>query len=464
MGKGALSRSTAVLGALLAASFAPAWAVEPPGTPSTVAFVGATVVPMTHERVLRERTVLVRDGRIAAIGPRDHVRVPDDALRVDAAGRHLMPGLAEMHAHVPVERPYRDEVLLLYAARGVTTIRGMLGHPTHLRLRSELAAHRVLGPRLYTSGPSFNGDTVDGAEAARGRVQEQAAAGYDFLKIHPGLTRAELEAVAAAAEATGMSFEGHVTAEVGLRGCLALGQRAIDHLDGYVRALLPAEKRPGEASLFGFGVAHRADPAGIPELVRATRTAGAAVVPTQTLLENLATPKGGAELADARPQLRFVPPRLRAEYIARKDGLLEQTSEDVMARAEDYLELRRRLIRALHDGGVDVLLGSDAPRVFNVPGFSAHRELAAMVRAGRSPYEALRAGTALAARFFGAEGRFGTVTVGAAADLVLVEGNPLDDIAAAGAIQGVMVRGRWLDADWIDRQLGALAARYAESR
>lgn len=129
---------------------------------------------------------------------------------------------------------------------------------------------------------------------------------------------------------------------------------------------------------------------------------------------------------------------------------------------EQELTARRALISAMHRSGVGMLLGSDAPQIFNVPGFSAHRELQAMVQAGLTPYEALRMATVAPAEFFGKVGQCGSIVVGADADLVLLDANPLADIANTQKIAGVMVRGRWLDRAFLDRELQAVAARVGQ--
>ncbi len=167
-----------------------------------VAFVNVTVIPMDRERLIPGQTVLVQGGRISAIGPSSRVKVPAGSSTVDGRGKFLMPGLAEMHAHIPSgEQP--DSVvhrtLFLYVSRGITTIRGMLGHPSHLDLRARAASGQLLSPTIYTSGPSLNGNSVPTAEAAARLVTEQKAAGYDFLKIHPGISRKPFDTLAATA-------------------------------------------------------------------------------------------------------------------------------------------------------------------------------------------------------------------------------------------------------------------------
>jgi imidazolonepropionase-like amidohydrolase len=334
----------------------------------------------------------------------------------------------------------------------------MLGAPAHLQLRADLAAHRVLGPRLLTAGPSLNGSSVQSPEQGARMVREQKAAGYDFLKLHPGLSRESFLAVAQTAREVGITFGGHVSQAVGLQLTLEQGQRAVDHLDGYLLALVPLAAREGR-NADDAGLVMKFEPALLPEVVRMTRAAGTWVVPTQTLYENMLGPEPVAQL-DARPEMRYVPRQQREKYAATKHSILEDphvTAEFL----QRYVNTRRQLIRALHDGGVGMLLGSDAPQTYNVPGFAVHRELKVMVAAGLTPYEALRTATSAPAEFFGTTGAYGTIVVGADADLILLRDDPLRDIANTQSIDGVMVRGRWLDRAYLDRGLQAIEQRMA---
>lgn len=429
------------------------------GAPAgTTAFVSVGVIPMDRERVLEDRTVLVRDGRIERIGPADEVEVPDGA-RVAGEGGYLMPGLGEMHAHIPPDggREWMERVLFLYLANGVTTARGMLGQPVHLQLREDVAAGEVAGPRIYTSGPSLNGNSIPGPDSARRAVRRQHEDGYDFLKIHPGLTLEEYDALVEEARRVGIRWAGHVSHDVGLHHALETGQASIDHLDKYVVALLPdgADYAPEDAGFFGYGLLERVDRSKIPELARATAEAGVWNVPTQSLLESILSRTSPEEMA-AAPEVRYMPREVVEgwkEAKARFDADPENTAE----RAEAYLQLRRDLIRALHEAGAPLLLGSDAPQIFQVPGFSVHDELRLLVESGLSPYEALATGTRNVAAYFGDEAEYGTVSEGKVADLVLLEANPLEDIAATSGIRGVMARGRWLPSDTLERRLDAIA-------
>ncbi len=444
--------SPVLLLALLAALTAgPADAQE---AGDVTAFVGVSVIPMDRERVLAGQTVIVRGDRIAEVGPAGRVRVPAGATRVDGSGKFLMPGVAEMHAHIPGAQnaAYQERVLFLYLASGVTTIRGMLGQTQHLELRERAARREIWGPTIYTSGPSFNGNSVTTPDAARRMVEAQRQAGYDFLKIHPGLSRAAFDTMAATAQRVGIRFSGHVPLDVGLERALEARYASIDHIDGFVEALagLPAGANGG---FFGLGAVDRVDESRLAALVRATREAGVWIVPTQTLMESVASGETPEQIA-ARPGTQYLPPQVLQGWINGARGWQSQvTSPQQAAR---YLALRRRLIRELFAGGVGILLGSDAPQVGNVPGFSIPQELRSYVASGLTPFQALQTGTVNVARFFGAEREVGTIEAGKRADLVLLDANPLQDIGHVARPAGVMVRGRWLPREEIERRLAAL--------
>ncbi len=140
--------------------------------PAVTAFVNVNVVPMDEDRVLRNYTVIVEQGRVMEMGPAGRVAVPPNAQRIDAAGKYLMPGLAEMHGHTP-SGPFAETVMFLYVANGVTTVRGMLGLDGHLELRRQTNAGRMIAPTLYLAGPSFRAETVQSPQHAAERVRLQ---------------------------------------------------------------------------------------------------------------------------------------------------------------------------------------------------------------------------------------------------------------------------------------------------
>ena len=427
-----------------------------------LALRNVNVLPMSSAEVLRDHTVLVEAGQITAVGPSKSVSIPDGVKILEGRGRYLMPGLAEMHAHVPGTSDFRylEDVLFLYVANGITTARGMLGEPAHLELRAKLKSHEILGPRLYTSGPSLNGRSVSSAARAARMVKEQAEAGYDFVKMHPGLSRDEYDSAMAAGEKAGIRLAGHVSAAVGLMHALESRQATIDHLDGYMAYLADAALAEGEPGVFGAGLVSRVERARIAQAAAATGSAGVWIVPTQAFVEHLMLPIPG--LAD-RPEMSYMP-RQTVDRWRRSKGGLMSSPEYSEASAKEFVKIRRELIKALHDAGAGILLGSDAPQVFNVPGFSIHAELASYLEAGLTPFEVLATGTLNPARFFSASDEYGTIEVGLAADLILLKDNPLVNLDTLRGPEGVMVRGVWLDRDVLDRRLADIAARHSAAR
>jgi imidazolonepropionase-like amidohydrolase len=441
------TRTPLVVTAVVTACVAVAPLAQPDPYQATTAFVGVTVLPMDKDAALPNQTVIVRSQKIAWVGPADAAKIPEGATRVDGKGKFLMPGLAEMHAHIPggnAPESTVERVLFLYVASGVTTIRGMLGDPRHLSYRSTVANGGVLGPRIYTSGPSFNGNTAPTREAAVDAVVQQKKMGYDLLKIHPGVPREAFDALAAKAQELKIPFAGHVPAQVGLHRAIEARYRSIDHLDGYIEALA-ASSEPSQ--FFGINLVNAVDESKLPALVKATKDAGVWQVPTQVLMDNLASDMPAEEMAK-RPEIQYaINPGEVQKWIAQKQNIAKYPQAD----RQKFLTLRRRIIKDLHAAGVPFALGSDAPQWWNVPGFSIHRELRSMVDAGLTPYEALRSGTQNVGTYLGTSD--GVVAAGRRADLILLDANPLQDIGNSSRVAGVLVNGRWLSKADIDKRL-----------
>jgi imidazolonepropionase-like amidohydrolase len=416
------------------------------------------VIDVTSGDVLADRDVLVEDGRIVQVTDGSTID-PDAFTTIDGDGGYLMPALAEMHAHVPPasqgEQRTRD-VLTLFLANGVTTIRGMLGEPAHLELRDALTRGEIEGPRLVTSGPSFNGRTVESPEQGVERVRAQVAAGYDFLKIHPGLNREEFSAIAKAAHEAGIPIAGHVSFETGLDTALALGQDSIDHLDAYAEALVPADHPLHDQApqFFGLNLADGMDATRAAALAQATAEAGVWQVPTQSLFE---TTVGALSLEAlrARPGMDMLGETLLGNWNGAVENIRGQMNGEQRVR---FLEVRRALLKEMQAAGVGLLLGSDAPQIMNVPGYSVHQELAYLVAAGLTPLEALQTGTVNVARYFGEDDR-GRIAPGMVADLLLLDANPLEDIHNTTRIRGVANGGHWYDQATLASMLDAVRGR-----
>jgi imidazolonepropionase-like amidohydrolase len=423
-----------------------------------VALVGVNVIPMDRERVLDGHTLVVRDGVIAALGPAASVKVPEGALVVEARGKYVIPGLAEMHGHLQGgDTALGERILELNALYGVTTLRNMQGHPAHLTLRDRVNRRELLGPRLYTAGPALGGN-IKTAEQAIQVVTEQKRAGFDLLKIQEGMSRPVFDAMADAAHRLKIPFAGHVPADVGLPRALEARYASIDHLDGYVEALVPPDAQAdlNNAGFFGSSVAGKADLSRLGKIVADTKAAGTAVVPTETLIEQFFTP-APIESLFAKPALRYLPADMVAGWEKQKRSFMSGTGNIPEAQREQLYTLRRTIIRKLQDGGVRLVLGADSPQVLNVPGVAIHHELALMVKAGLTPYEALASGTRNVAAYFGTLESSGTVERGKRADLIVLDGDPLRDISRTEDRFGVFVNGRWIPRAEIDKRLAALA-------
>lgn len=424
------------------------------------AFVDVDVLPMDRDVRLESQTVVVRDGRIVAVGPSASVDVPDDATRIAGAGRVLMPGLAEFHGHVPggKDPAYVQDTLALYLANGVTLVRNMSGDVSHPELRARIERGEVDGPTMVVASPWLHSE--DAGQAARD-VRAHHAAGFDLVKI--GSLPADAYALMAeTAHAVGIPFAGHIPDGVPLEAALDAKQTSIDHFDRYVEFLVPPGTDTGdrEAGWFGSGWIQWADRGRLEDAVTRTRAAGTWNVPTLTLVEHMAS----AETPEAMlqwPEMRYMPAAERERWrLAKHEYAARETFQPDAARA--LVALRRELLKALHDGGAPIVLGSDAPQFFNVPGFSIHREMAMMQAAGLTPYEVLVTGTRNAAQALGTPDAFGTVEVGRRADLLLLAGDPREDLSQAQSPLGVMARGRWWPREALDARLAEIADRHAE--
>lgn len=433
-------------------------------SPDAILFTNVHVVDVANGTLLEHRQVLVDSGRILQIGDsEDHL--PAAARVVDGQGGYLIPGLTEMHAHIPppTDPQWVQDALFLYLSQGVTTIRGMLGHPQHLQLRVDTEAGRVTGPRIFTSSPSLNGNTVPDPRTADSLVRTYAADGYDFLKIHPGIPLEAFNALVATAKETGIPFAGHVPVAVGIRHALESGYATVDHVDGYLEGLVPPEAglAPDANGFFGFNFTDRADTTYLGELLQATLEHDVWVVPTQSLFERWFAPTTADSLL-AQPEMQYMPQAIRDQWRRSKT----QYMADANWNAERWVRfnaLRLELIRRLHEEGQGLLLGSDAPQIFNVPGFSIYHEVIGMRNAGLPMSDILKMGTLDPARFFGLENEIGSIQAGKKAEFVLLAENPLIHPEALRAIRGVMRQGTWHDAEALEAGLQAIADRYSQN-
>ncbi len=446
---------------LLLASALPLAACSAPATAqrqADLALVNVNVVPMDEERVLERQTILIAGGRIVEMGAADTVRVPDGAEVVPLDGKYVLPGLAEMHGHLAGPNTAMNErILTLNVAHGILTVRSMLGHPAQLELRDRVAKGEVLGPRIYTSGPSANGNSAKTAEQGAQMAREQKAAGYDLIKIHPGVTLEAFNALATTAKEVGIDFAGHVPVAVGVHRAIESGYRSIDHLDGYAEAAVrdgvSLEGQP--TGFFGSQIAQHLDDSKIPDLVKKTKDAGVWVVPTETLMINFFDERSPKESV-SRPEMAWLPEDLARNWEEARASFQKGPQFATPENRARLMAFRSALLKEMQAQGVGILLGADAPQVNNIPGLATHEELAAVVKAGLTPYQALVSGTRNVAVYFGTEAEDGTVATGKRANLLVVDANPLADIGNTLKRAGVVLEGQWHSKASLDAKLDAL--------
>ncbi len=419
---------------------------------------GVNVVSVETGQLLENRSIYVRDGKIKAVLPAGLLpQESQKVVRIDGNGGFVFPGLAEFHAHLPVSSDgstqLQEESMWLYLANGVVRIRSMLGHPSHIALREKLNAGQLMGPRTYISGPSFNANSVTDPAQGAAMVKSQKQEGYDHLKIHPGVLSDEMKVIATAAKAENIPFGGHVPLDVGIHQALEDGFKSIEHMDGYMEGLLPSTVTidPTTSGPFNLNLSSQVDWSKLPELIQKTLDQGTYLAPTLTLFDRYFgyIPADTFRLA---PEMKYLPGMQIQQWVNTKKQL-ERAGMLDKEKVAPYLAFRRKLFLELHRAGIPMLMASDSPQVFNVPGFSIHHEIALMSEAGMSNLEILKTGSIVPAKYMGTESSWGQVKEGFDADFVLVENNPLLDLKTLQKPVGVVIRGQWIGREELQSQL-----------
>ena len=431
----------------------------------TFAITNVHVIPMTGDTVIRDATVIVRDGRIAEVGSARSVRVSASVRRIDARGGFLIPGLADMHTHLYSDGAVPDSAaadeLGFLLANGITTVRLMAGTAEQLALRADVMRGAVLGPQLWLASPMFanqpgdNTRVISSPEDARTAVREMVRSGYDFIKNTFGITGVVYDAMIDEARRAGIGVVGHVEPAVGVAKALAAGQQ-IEHLDAYFEAAL-ADTAPMKTSLTQYGIYQPQnwrsidfiDDRKLTELAQATARAGVWTGPTLEIFNRaFGEPLTDAELT-ALPDWNMIPDAIRGPYMrSRRNYWAQPVMPDQRKR---FAEIRNTLVKRIHDAGGKIIAGSDSPDLLMSYGYAMHRELQALVKAGLTPYDALVAATRNPAEYLKAGNEFGTIQPGRRADLLLLSANPLADIANTQRIVSVFVGGRQFERADLDR-------------
>jgi imidazolonepropionase-like amidohydrolase len=412
----------------------------------TVALVNVNVVPMDRDTVLAGQTVLIRDGLIGQVGPSSRVSIPAGTTRIEGRGKYLMPGLADMHVHMVGPRQFQEELLKMYVVNGVTTILNMRGTPEHLALRADIRAGRVFGPDMYTVGRYVNAPFFVTPDSVEQEVVAQKRAGYDFIKMHGELSREAYARLNAVGKREGIRIIGHAPRTLGIDVVFAERQYALAHGEEFLYDTTGSSR---DADLPKF------EPR-IPELTRKMVASGVWLMPNLTAYRIIGLMAKDLSAILARPEMKYLPAVARAGWGPETNVYTRRFGPEKAPGIFARHALLQKLTKAFDSAGVKLLVGTDGFNTGVVPGWSAHDELQELVDAGLSPYHALRVATANASTFLGSSPCIGQVRAGCVADLLLLDANPLTSIGNTRRIAGVMVRGRWLSRQELDRLLASM--------
>lgn len=425
-----------------------------------------TVLPMTAQgAVIPDATVVIKNGRIASLaGP-----APQDAIRIDGRGKWLIPGLADMHVHLPSDalpRPprYRTEaptiffdtqdIMTPYIANGVTQILNMDAVAASVGQRNLIASGSVLGPHIalaaIINGGQSRGRIANFPADGRQAVRDIKAEGYDFVKVYSDLNAETFKAIVEEARKQRLKTLGHIP----------------DSQDGFAgrieEAFLPGFDMVAHAEEFAKQSPDFTD-ADAERFAQIAKANGTWVSPTLVAIRWIASETRSLDEMKASPYLQYVHPLNQSKWIV-ANRYNKNSTPELIAYFDQMLDFNRRLVREFRKAGVPIVAGTDALTSGVIGGFSLHEELALLVEAGLTNEDALTSATRLPAIWLGVDSDRGTIEVGKRADLVLLGADPLADIANTRKIDGVFLSGQWLDRTKLDAMLDDLSKRNAATR
>jgi hypothetical protein len=430
-------------------------------------------------------SVIVSHGEIVAVVKARNSRWLRGARHVDGSGKFLMPGLSDMHVHL---RMPPQDFFDLNLASGVTTVFNMGmgdggGKIDHLALRANLAAGTMDGPRYLVSGPQIESDSIKSLDDVGRILREHTERHYDAIKIHGDLSPGIYDALITGARERGFRIRGHGQHMMPLAQTLRMD--CVEHVEELLyiswddtlgREAKSGAEENGNIDNFLTAYYHNLsrlhDPVYRAGVVKEVAGSGVFWDPTliiYSMIPIYVADDSFAALA-SDPRLAYLPESMRRESLDKEKneyraGLVPVFSKfllsvgdhsSVQEHFDRNMKILLALIKELHDAGVPLLIGSDAFGAL-VPGFAQHQEMELFVKAGLTPYEALKAATVNSAKYLGEYDRAGTIEVGKRADFILLGANPLEDIRNAADVRGVFTHGKWYPAEDLRMRLSRVA-------
>lgn len=397
------------------------------------------VIPVNIDTIYNSHRVIIQGEKILKIEPSSQEPAYQPETVIDGTGRYLIPGLVEMHYHLQNDP---ENELKLLIANGITTVRNMAEYhgQDHITIREKVRNEEILGPRYFTTGPYLRAGQLASVEDVQKVIKHHQERGYDFLKIADNLPKDIYLNLLKETFKHNIVMLGHAQHNLPLE--YSLRMKSIEHVEEFMYILNDEQKQ-------NMDYQHR--------VAEEVRTSGVYVAPTLGIFEMIMRYADDKKLKVLKEggELKYLPKAYAAYWSSdsthyRKNDWF--TKEESLIRLAKELEWQKEFTKLLFDHKVPLLAGSDTYGLF-VPGFSLHHELELINSTGLSPYETLKTATINPARYLNTIAVDGTISEGKLANLVLLNQNPLDDIRNTKTIQGVMLKGHWLDREELDKML-----------
>ncbi|MEM0909365.1 MAG: amidohydrolase family protein [Pseudomonadota bacterium] len=404
------------------------------------------------DEVIPNGSIIIENGVITKVSAENIVE--PDLRTIDASGLTALPGLVDMHVHYWAERDGP-----LYIANGVTTVRNMWGAGQTIRLDHGAEAGDFIGPKVYSPGPLIDGlepvwgDAsliVENVEQAIGAIRAQKAIGFESIKLYEKLNPEVFQASITEAKRLNMQIYTHTPQDMSITEVLKLQPDSLEHFDDAEEYLASDDFEPSFEKLNYLSLWASADPAKMPILANLFAENSVSNCATLAVTIRLYQTKLALEQWSNSKFSKYIEkPTMNWWRNSARRSLQRMDNELVSSAREKQL----LFLKSLYDANAPLLIGTDTPNPFVVPGFSIHDEIADFIEAGIPIKEVLKIATRGAAEFLKADGDFGRIAEGLRANIILVEGNPLEDVAVLRTPTWVISNGRSYNREQLDEML-----------